>query len=390
MKKIFVALFPTRENRKFVLWGIVVLLAVILIAVMIFSSVECFFMSLTGIKNKPELIKLIGWGISGLVAILGVMGLLQRATALDEQNKMTEESHIQERFNKATEHLGHASMSVRIAAFNAFCHLVEIKPDWRKTIFDILCAHLRQTTKNKNYQKKEEVSEAKKTTEIKLTEKVSEAKKTTEIKPTEEVQSLLKILFIDNLIFSDMVADLEGVHLQSANLQGANLQGANLQDAILRDANLQGANLQGANLEDAILRDANLQRANLQGANLEWAKLEWANLQEANLEKAEMKDISLQNAELQKAMMKKAYMRWANLQNADFQGANLQDANLREAKLQGAFMREAILQKAFMLESKINKKTIMPDGWEDMVERNEDGKTGILHVDDEGKIIEYL
>ncbi len=274
MKSAVIALF-TKENRKLLLWGIVVLLAVILIAVMIFSSVECFFMSLTGIKTKPELIKLIGWGISGLIAILGVMALFQRAAALDKQNEMTEESHIQERFNKATEHLGHASMSVRIAAFNAFCHLVEIKPDWRKTIFDILCAHLRQTT-NENYQKKEQDSET---------------QKPTEIKPTEEVQSLLDVLFKDSSIFNGMIANLS-----RANLRGADLRKADLRKANLQNTNLLNARLQGANLLNAKLQKANLQKAKLQKANLQNAKLQKANLQKANLQGANLHEANLWGA----------------------------------------------------------------------------------------------
>ncbi|MGU9951370.1 MAG: hypothetical protein ACNYPH_03515 [Gammaproteobacteria bacterium WSBS_2016_MAG_OTU1] len=141
-------------NIKFLLRGIAGSL-VLLIVIMLLPPVEYILMYLTGTDDKLELLKFIGLGISGLIAVFGVIGLLQRAAALDAQNKLTEKGHIQERFKTATEHLGSEHASVRIAAFNEFCHLVEIKPDWRKTIFDILCGHLRQTTKDKNYHKKE-------------------------------------------------------------------------------------------------------------------------------------------------------------------------------------------------------------------------------------------
>ncbi len=338
MKKTFTPF----EICKFVLCGIAILFVILLIVAIAIPpdtakpSDISIFMYIVGEKNKLELIKLIGWGISGLIATLGVMGLLQRASALDKQNRMTEESHIQERFNKATEHLGHASMSVRIAAFNEFCHLVEIKLAWRKNIFDILCAHLRQTTKHENY-------------EYTI--------------PTQEVQSLLKILFINKSIFDGMGSDLEGVHLQGANLQEAKLQGANLQGAYLHEAKLQGANLQEANLQKANLQEANLQKANLQKANLQKANLQKANLQKANLQEANLQEANLQevvlhNANLQEVNLQEAKLQGANLYNVNLQGAKLQKAKLQETKLlntdlQGAYLIAAKLHNADMRKANL-------------------------------------
>ncbi len=302
MKNTF-ALFS--NDRKLLLWGIVVLVAV-LIAVMIFPSVECFFMSLTGIKTKPELIKLMGWGMSGVIAIFGVMGLLQRAAALDKQNEMTEKGHIHERFKAAIEHLGRMRVSVRISSFYEFYRLAEIESDLKEPIFDILCAHLRKSTNDENYQNKEDESD------------IAEHKKI-------EMQILLDILFKyhkDKLIFDGLVANLEGANLQDANLQNAKLQKANL-----KYVNLQKARLFGANLQNASLLRADLRRTIMEASDME----------------------SMDNPPVK--------------------------VDLHNAKLYGA---------------KIDEDTKMPDGWEDVIKKDMNGKTGVLRVDDKENIIEIL
>ncbi len=303
--------FEKYENiRKFLSYGIAFLF-ILFTLIMLLPPAEHIYMYFAGITTKSELLKFIGWGMSGLIATLGVIGLLQRATALDKQNEMTAEGHIHERFKAATEHLGSKNVSVRIAAFNEFYHIADIEPDLRKTIFDILCAHLRKTTKDKNYEKI-----------------IAKAKV---IKPTEEVRNLLNILFKlnskDTFIF-----DSKATILKEVNLQGANLHKANLKETKLQEANLQNARLQKANLKEASLQETNLKEAKLQNANL---------------------------------------------QGASLQGADLQGTDLQGADLQGA---------------KINQNTIttMPDDWKDMVIQDEDGKTGVLLVDDKDNIIERI
>ena len=404
MKNAFIAWFATNKNLKFLLCGITIFL-VILIAVMLIPPCSSIFMYIAGEKAKLELIKFVGWGISGLIAIFGVVGLFQRAEALEKQNKinedahneqakalnkqheMTEKGHIHERFKAATEHLGNERDSVRIAAFNEFYRLAKItakiteEKGLKETIFDILCAHLRQITKDKNYQKKENDSITPGSTEIKPANEdyqkrgeEANAAEFEEIRPTEEVQSLLKILFKpDNegkFIFVDMIADLEG-----ANLQGANLQKANLQRANLQETNLKKANLTEAKLQNAVLQETNLQRA-----VLEKTELQCANMTSAYLQYAKLKGTYLQEA----------YLHYAHLQEADLLGANLQGASLYYAHLQGADLLWVNLQGASLQAAEINKNTNMPRGWKDIVKKDEDGKTGVLRVDDKGSVKERL
>ncbi len=261
MKNSIFALFATRENFKFLFWGIAFLLF-LLILVMLLPPDLYIFKYLTGEKTKLELIKLIGWGMSGIIAFFGVVGILQRAAVLDKRYETAEKDsiqraetiekrHIQDRFKAVTEHLGNEQDSVRIAAFYEFYHLVEIEPNLQSTIFDILCTHLRKITKNKDYKNN--------------------------LKPTEEVQGLLDILFKpkneDILIFKDLEANLAEIHLQGADLRYANLQNAKMQGINLQDANLQYANLQGTHLQRQYMKEEDLQGVDMQEANLQGADL---------------------------------------------------------------------------------------------------------------------
>ena len=380
----------------------------VLIFLIIAALPPCWsiFMYITGTSENPklEVLKLVGWGISGLIAIFGVVGIFKRAEALDKQNtnnkdahdkqiealnkqhKMIEKGHVHERFKTATEHLDNERVLVRIAAFNEFYDVAEIEPDLRKTILNILCTHLRLTTKHKDYKPKE----------------ISLDGEGIEFKPTEEVQDLLNVLFKpnnkDNFIFADLAADLEDANLQGANLRyailkyailsGANLQAAdldkaNLQAAAMFDINLKWASLQGTYLQEAPLFNADLQQANLSRAHLEKATLQEADLKNANLREADLREADLQDTNLQYADLQYANLQYANLQGADLQRANLQHANLQGANLQYADLQHAKLQGAdlqgtTLFNARINEETTMSPEWERDVKRNNAGETGVI------------
>ena len=73
-------------------FGIAILFC-LFILVMGFSYVACIFMDFTGTADKTKLLEFIGWVMSGFIATLGVVGLLKRTAALDEQNKLTKKGH---------------------------------------------------------------------------------------------------------------------------------------------------------------------------------------------------------------------------------------------------------------------------------------------------------
>ena len=219
-------------------------------------------------------------------------------------NQNTEQGQRQDRLKNAIEHLGSSSDSLRLGGIYELFHLAEDTIEWRQTILDILCAHIRRTTSEKEYQDKYQRE------------------------PSEEIQSLLTLLFVQGqTVFRGYQTNLVGAWLNGSNLRSAQLQCANLNDA----------HLQGSHLEDA----------QLQGATLNSAKLQFAWLSNASLRGANVCNASLQLAHLD----------GAQLQGAFLIGANFQAANLAEAKLQGSILKHAMLQSAFLTNTNLQGVT---------------------------------
>ena len=250
--------------------------------------------------KKREIMKLIGLGIGGALAVIGTVVLNRRADAMAKSaaamaksaaatvrnNELIEKGHIDERFKAAIESLGHAAASVRIAAFHQFYNLAKgsSDKDFVKSIFDILCAHLRQITTDADYYNGKG-----------------------QHKPTEECQSLLDVLFKNpKNLFAGLRAQLKGLYLVGANFWDANLQGAVFSRADLRGADFWKAKLEGvffvnAKLQNADFTVAEAERAYFGYADVEGAVFEFTGLRKAsfhedveNLDKATFKNITIE------------------------------------------------------------------------------------------------
>lgn len=307
------------------------LLAVTFVMVM-FSDIVLRYMSdrlgLSSSSNsssKSEVLKFIGIGMGGVLIALQALMSYKRAKAMEDTAKAqadavktqadavlnTEQGLRQERLKNAIEHLGHEKDSVRLGGAYELFHLAEDIEELRQTVFDILCAHIRQTTGESAY------------------------RKTHGAKPSEEVQSLLTLLFVqEHDVFKGCPINLQGSWLNGVDLTEARLEKAVLTEAHLQEADLRRANLQEAELLESHLQDANLGRANLRVAHLEKACLQGADLQNVHLYGADLLEACLQGANLYQT----------RLQGANLGGAQLQGANLGGAQLQGAFLVGAQLQ----------------------------------------------
>ena len=292
--KIKENLFPIFQTTLIVL---LIFLVGVFVVVLCFEDPKRIFklLGVSGSENpKYEVLKFLGIGMGGILVALQALMSYKRAKAMEDTakaqanaaiaqadaaqaqtraNENTEQRLRQERLKNAIEHLGHDSGSVRLGGAYELFHLAEDNKDLRKTAFDMLCLHIRQTTGEGEYQEKNKS------------------------KPSEEVQSLLTLLFVqDHKVFKGLQINLQGSYLNGADLMGARLEkailagvrlegadlgGAHLQGAILSGAYLQGANLWGAHLQGAILRGAHLQGAILSGAYLQGADLRYAHLQGA-------------------------------------------------------------------------------------------------------------
>jgi hypothetical protein len=249
-----------------------------------------------GEDSKYSVLKILGFGMGGILLALQAAIANRRAKAMQdtaktqlEANKHTESGQRQERLKNAIEHLGSVSESIRLGGTYELFHLAKDIPELRQTLLDILCAHIRTKTGEKSYQQENS-------------------------KPSVEIQSMLNLLFREDYeVFENLRVDLKESWLKGADLGEAFLSRAILTRIHLQDADLWGSRLQSADLQGSQLQRANLQEAQLQEVNLQEADLRGAQLQEANLQEAQ-------------------------LQGADLKGAQLEGVNLSNVQLEGALI----------------------------------------------------
>ena len=285
---------------------LLILLGIVFVVVLCFENPKRIF-NLLGVSEKEqpkyEVLKFLGIGMGGILVALQALMSYKRAKAMEDTASHTEQGLRQERLKNAIEHLGHEKDSVRLGGAYELFHLAEDNKDLKKTAFDMLCLHIRQTTGEDEYQKKHKY------------------------KPSEEVQSLLTLLFVqEHEVFKDLQINLQGSWLNGADLREARLEKAILTEGHLQGANLSWAHLQGADLHRARLQGIFLIQAHLQGAHLIQAHLQGTDLPLAHLRGADFKDAQLQGTDLCKA----------HLQGAFLDKVRLQEASLDEAHLQGA------------------------------------------------------
>ncbi len=236
---------------------------------------------------NPELAQFIGYLLGGLLLFRQIAISGKRATAaektaeaMQETAQSTEKGNIAERFKNAIEHLGHESASIRLGGIYALHHIAQEVKEYRERVFEILCAHIRETTTQAAYKPR-------------INQYIEE-------EPTVEIQGILELLFIKRLgrkIYKKFRADLERAnlkgaylcraYLRNANLLYVELDNANLYKADLHGSFLLGASFQEAHLHEADLRETNLVVAKFQEANLLDVKFERTNLQMADLTKVE-------------------------------------------------------------------------------------------------------
>ena len=270
------------------LCGLFCLLLVVFVVVLFNENCENWIRGLLDLPGKNEVLQFLGFGMGGTLFVLQVLASNKRAKAMEDTataqaqaNLYTETGLRQDRLKNAIEHLGHESDSVRLGGAYELLHLARDTEEYRKTVLEILCAHIRRMTGETIYQQ------------------------TNKSTPSQEIHSLLILLFIqENETFSGLHADLQESFLNGANLHGAclnnallsgtSLQGAVLGRAYLLGANLMGTNLNGAILGSALMRGAVLIETSLQGANLVDTCLQGAILENTNMHGALLKGAQLQ------------------------------------------------------------------------------------------------
>jgi hypothetical protein len=173
--------------------------------------------------------------------------------------QVIEQGQIQERFKNAIEQLGSDKQPVILGAIYTLHHIAKADDKLCKSVFNILCSFIRETTSSDVYQKKQDTSIV--------------------------IQSILNLLFIEkneSEIYDQFSADLSGAYLVGADLSysvlyKANLINANLTHSRLNWANLSktllaGTNFTGAHLNNTDFGDAVLFRTLFECSDLKSTK----------------------------------------------------------------------------------------------------------------------
>ncbi len=252
---------------------------------------------------------------TGLVVIGGVVftaqGLWYTAQSLDASQRAqrtAEQGQIADRYTKAVEQLGAATMNVRLGGIYALERLAQDSPRDHQTVYDVLAAFVRERDRKP------------------VDEKIQSS-----FTPAADTQAALTVIGRRNGTRDLSPLDLSrsrlhGAFLDRADLRRANLFHADLSSADLNGADLTGADVNGTNLEDADLTGANLTRAIVHG------NLKGAHLDNANLTRADLRGGYLPEADLTGADLTGADLSEADLTGADLTGARLHGANLRSVR----------------------------------------------------------
>ncbi|WP_433518636.1 pentapeptide repeat-containing protein [Nonomuraea sp. CA-143628] len=233
--------------------------------------------------------------------LLTAQGLAQTAKSVEASREelliarkgleVAQKGQVTDRFTRAVEQLGSASMDVRIGAAYALENIGRDVPDYRQTTVDVLASYVvgnGRTSTKKNYGQARDVR-----TMLTVLGRVRPAN------PKQEWIDLSHAKLGD--------ADLSNAYLPRARMYGTVLSGA-----ALFDADLSGSVMPFSDFSSAWLTNTKLARANF---NL------------ADLTKA-----SLENADLTDTIFYAADLRGADLTGATLTGTNFKRANLTGAK----------------------------------------------------------
>jgi Pentapeptide repeats (8 copies) len=273
------------------------------------------------VENEHALRVLLVQVVGGLAVLIGVFLTQQRSAA---EMRLSREGQVAERFTRATDQLGHATMDVRLGGIYTLKRIAEVHEDYRVNVMEVLCAFVRahapwpRTGLEAAQAVASSPAQSSDIPEGAEQQAAMEEPERAEVRPPADIAAALSALGGLHLVVSEdrersldlRGTDLRGAELQNANFSHGRLMRANLQEAWLNSANLERTRLDSANLEGASLYYAKHQGASLDGANLQVASLDFAKLQGA----------SLYYANLQGARG----LNWDQLQSAStFEGASL-------------------------------------------------------------------
>ena len=278
-------------------------------------------------------------------ALFIAVGLFFTNAANREQQRLTEQGQVTERFGRAVDQLGSGTLDIRLGGVYALERLMHDSPADEANLLEVLSAYIRDHTGAPT-------APARATTSAPSSPH-----------PATDVQAALTVIGRRPAPASHQGIDLTDTNVTGARLTRANLAGADLISMDLTRAGLAGANLTSADLTSADLTSAQLAGAHLDGADLTRAHLTRADLFDAYLAGAQLygaylADTQLYGAQLTYANLYGVDLTHANLTRADLTHARLIRADLTDAKVDGTDFTAADLTGALWPAS-----AAVPNGW---------------------------
>lgn len=189
-------------------------------------------------------------GLGALV--IGPLGFglaVIRTVSTWKQARVADQKLQTETFATAIDQLNSEFLSGRLGAIYALEGLAKNSPQLHDSIFEALCAYVRDRMPLRKYDDNEVVQN--------------------EPLPA-DIQTILTIIGRRNRDYetSPIIINLNATHLRNANLYGGNFEGADLSSVRLEHADLDGASFKGALLFGTHLEFAGLMNTDFQYANL--------------------------------------------------------------------------------------------------------------------------
>ena len=162
---------------------------------------------------------------------------------------------IEERFNNAITLIGSDNAATRLGAIYALDHIAKDtynkEKSYTKTIFQILCSYIRETTNNDEYK-------------IKFKDK-----------PSVEIQTIIDLLFKSHLNnfngYIELQADLSYSYLCGADFNKAHCKGANFSFSHCEGSFFESANCEGSFFLNTHCEGANFCRSHCEGADFSYS-----------------------------------------------------------------------------------------------------------------------
>jgi hypothetical protein len=204
------------------------------------------------------------WGIA-VGIIHGNKQIMRQNNQFVEQIHIQEKQLLETRFSSGVGLLGNANESARIGGAYNLCFLADEFPkEYLEPVCEILCAHIRTITNNKDYP-----------------ENYKE-------KPSNEVQTIINLLFQknqkDSLIFFNCrkdlkrtflnVIDFSGIYINNVDFWGATISNVNFKKALISNVDFVRATIDKGTIfnesklkkvyfNNAVLNDVSFSRARL-------------------------------------------------------------------------------------------------------------------------------